>query len=98
MRPFEVDVDDVEAVVGDLVATQRRLEALADDLDTQIRALHAGWDGLGAAAHADAHRRWRASLDELRLALATLSAAGARAAGSYRAASGDNVAMWSQLR
>lgn len=97
MRGFAVEPDEVEAVVAGLTATQRRLEALADDLDRQIRALHQGWEGGAAAAHETAHRHWRAGLEELRGALHALSAAGTRAVESYRAASADNVTMWRQV-
>lgn len=97
MRGFAVEVEEVEAVVSDLAATQRRLETLADDLNSQVRLLHGSWQGCGAAAHEAAHRRWRASLDELHGALEALAAAGSNAAESYRAASADNVAMWGQV-
>ena len=97
MRPFTVDVEEVEAVVSDLAATQSCLEALAADLDAQMHALHTGWAGVAAAGHERAHRRWRESLDELGMALSHLRAAGASAAAAYRGASGANAAMWRQL-
>lgn len=97
MRPFAVEVEEVESVVADLAATQRRLEQLAADLDRQMSALHADWAGHAATAHDAARRRWRASLDDLGAALASLAAAGERAAGCYRAGCEDNVAMWRQL-
>lgn len=97
MRPFAVEVEEVESVVCELTAVQRRLEVLAVDLDRQMAALHEGWAGLAASAHGDAHRRWTESLQDLRAALGSLAAAGTHAAGCYRAASEDNLAMWRQL-
>ena len=97
MRAFTVDVEELEAVVADLSATQRQLEHIAADLEIQVRGLHDGWAGVAAVAHQAAHRRWHERLDELRAALTSLAAAGSGAADSYRGASADNVAMWSQV-
>jgi uncharacterized protein YukE len=74
---------------------QRRAEAMLTEIDSRVMRLHAAWTGEGAAAHAEAHRRWARGEAMMREALAQLRTAGATAHRNYTGAMSTNLGMWS---
>ena len=98
MTAFEVDVDDLRALVGTMADSQRRLLELAADVAALHAALAGDWSGLAADARAASYRRWRDDCADMVSALAALRGAVAAADGHYRGAVAANVALWEQVR
>ena len=96
-RVFAVDLADLDAVIADVQATENALEALTDDLEKQVAALQAVWEGLAAEAQAEAHRTWEEGMRGMRAALAELRASARTAHTNYTAAPDANVTMWESL-
>ena len=42
---FTVDPDELDSLVRDMTRTERALEALTNDVERQIAALHETWEG-----------------------------------------------------
>lgn len=95
---FQVDVDDLRAVVGQMGVCQRRLLDLAADVEALHVELASDWGGLAADAHASSYRRWRDDCAEMVTALAGLRGLAAAADGHYRDAVAANLALWEQVR
>ena len=74
---------------------QRYAESMLAEIDSLVTNQHATWAGEGAAAHAEAHRRWARGEAMMREALAQLRTAGATAHRNYAGAVSTNLAMWS---
>ncbi len=94
---FRVDVDELRDVVTQLVRADARLRGLAAEVEAQVRALRATWQGRTAEAHDIAHREWVAGFDTMRGALAEVRAAGDTAHGHYTSAARTNVSLWEQV-
>ena len=94
---FKIDLDELDAVIGDVERTDRSLERLTDDLEKQMKALHDVWEGLAAQAHAEAHQQWNDGMSAMRTAMAGLREAGRTAHGNHTSAGQSNLQMWSDL-
>lgn len=92
---FRVDPDALADAVQRMADFQRRAETLLAEIDSRVTHLHQAWTGDGAAAHAEAHRRWARGEAMMREALVRLRTAGAIAHGNYTGAMSTNLAMWS---
>jgi WXG100 family type VII secretion target len=90
-----VDPKALADTVQHMVEFQRHAESTVAEIDSLVTNLHATWTGQGAAAHAEAHRRWARGEAMMREALAQLRAAGATAHRNYTGAMSTNSAMWS---
>lgn len=98
MSVFEVDVDELRAVVAAMTAQSATLRDLAADVEAASTTLGAEWTGLARDAHVTAHTRWARDFVRMREALTDLHTIGGTAADNYAAAVGANVAMWEQVR
>jgi WXG100 family type VII secretion target len=78
-----------------MVEFHRHVESTVAEIDSLVTNLHATWTGQGAAAHAEAHRRWARGEAMMREALAQLRTAAATAHRNYTGAMSTNSAMWS---
>jgi WXG100 family type VII secretion target len=92
---FRVDPEALADAVQRMSEFQRRAEAMLTEIDSRVMRLHAAWTGEGAAAHAEAHRRWARGEAMMREALAQLRTAGATAHRNYTGAMSTNLGMWS---
>ena len=92
---FRVDPEALADAVRRMTEFQRHAEDVLTEIDSRVARLHATWTGHGAAAHADAHRRWARGAALMREALAQLETAGATAHANYTGVMSTNVAMWS---
>ena len=63
---FKIDLDELDAVIGDVERTEGSLERLTDDLEKQMKALHDVWEGLAAQAHTEAHQQWNDGMSAMR--------------------------------
>ena len=98
MTAFEVEVDELGEVVGQMAACQRRLLELATDVEGLQVTLGSDWSGAAADAQASSYRRWRDDCAAMVTALAGLRAVAAAAEGHYRGAAAANVTLWEQVR
>ena len=96
-RVFTIDLSDLDAVISDVQATENALESLTDDLEKQVAALQAVWEGLAAEAQAEAHKTWEDGMRGMRAALADLRASARTAHTNYTAAADANLTMWESL-
>jgi len=92
---FRVDPQALADSVQRMTEFQRYAESMLGEIDSLVTNLHATWTGEGAAAHAEAHRRWACGEAMMREALAQLQAAGAAAHLNYTGAMSTNLTMWS---
>ncbi len=92
---FRVDPDTLADAVQRMAEFGRHAESLVAQIDSVVTQLHAEWSGEGAAAHAEAHRRWARGEATMREALIRLQGAGATAHANYTGATATNSAMWS---
>jgi WXG100 family type VII secretion target len=90
-----VDPEALADAVRRMAEFGRRAESVAAAIDSVVTQLHATWTGEGAAAHAEAHRRWAEGEAMMREALARLTNTGATAHANYTGAMAANLAMWS---
>jgi WXG100 family type VII secretion target len=98
MTAYDVDLDELAAVIAAMASCERELADLASDVETSLGTLHAEWEGLAREAHIASHSSWRASFAEMSTALAGLRELGDTARTNYVAAVEANVAMWEQVR
>lgn len=97
MTSFQVDLAELDGVIGDLEAFADELARQLDDLRTTVVALQQDWLGTAADAQRAAHRRLAGGAEEMRSALVGLRAAARHAHGSYSASVEANRAMWTRL-
>jgi WXG100 family type VII secretion target len=98
MSAFEVDVDELRAVVHAMTTQSATLGDLAAEVQAASTTLSAEWSGLARDAHVTAHARWAGDFVRMREALTELHTIGGTAADNYSAAVGANIAMWEQVR
>lgn len=94
MGAFVVDLEMLQDVIDRMCGFERNLSQWLDEIDSQVRRLHAGWTGAAAAEHRRAHGEWLAGAQQMHLAVAALRRIGATAHGNYAAAVVANRAMW----
>ena len=90
-----MDPQALADTVQRMVEFHRHVESTVAEIDSLVTNLHATWTGQGAAAHAEAHRRWARGEAMMREALTQLRTAGATAHRNYTGAMSTNSAMWS---
>jgi uncharacterized protein YukE len=88
-----VELDELLAFVDKLESFEKRAELLAARVDGSVAALHAEWQGHGAAGHRIMHDEWLAAAGQMREALTQLKAAAHNAHRNYIDAIRLNVAM-----
>lgn len=98
MTAYDVDVDELVAVIAAMESCGRELGDLAADVEAAHGALHSGWAGLASDAHAASHASWRSSFGEMSTALAGLRSVGDTARSNYMLAIDRNVSTWEQVR
>ena len=64
-------------------------------IDSVVKTLHVDWDGVAAAAHAEAHQEWSHGAAQMDQALQTLQHSGRAAHQNYTRAVATNRSMWS---
>ena len=98
MTAYDVDVDELFAVIAAMESCGRELADLAADVEAAHGALHSGWAGLASDAHTASHASWRSSFGEMSTALADLRSVGDIARSNYSTAVEANLSMWEQVR
>lgn len=94
MGAFVVDLEMLQDVIDRMCGFERNLSQWLDEVDSQVRRLHACWTGAAAAEHHRAHDEWRAGAQQMHLAVTALRRIGATAHGNYLAAVAANRSMW----
>ncbi|WP_156689652.1 WXG100 family type VII secretion target [Mycobacterium sp. Marseille-P9652] len=92
---FRVDPEALADAVKRMTDFKRHAEEMLAEIDSRATRLHESWAGEGAAAHAEAHRRWVRGEAMMREALARLQKAAATAHHNYTGAATTNLGMWS---
>jgi WXG100 family type VII secretion target len=95
---YDVDVDELAAVIAAMGSCGRALADLAADVEAAQVALHSEWAGLASDAHTGSHASWRSSYADMTAALAGLRDVGDTARANYTTAVEANVALWEQVR
>lgn len=94
---FSIDLDELDAVIGDVEQTEADLTASTEDLERQIAALHAVWEGLAAQAQLAAQKEWDEGARAMQAALVDLRAAARTAHVNYTDGAQANVTMWESV-
>ena len=81
---FRVDPEALAEAIQRMAEFGRHTESMLSEIDSLVTNLHATWTGEGAAAHAQAHRRWARGEAMMREALAHLRTSGATAHRSLK--------------
>ncbi len=63
----------IAAAAGDINATSGRINALLDDLKSQLQPMVATWEGDSSSAYQEAQAKWDCSAAELNTILSTIS-------------------------
>ena len=98
MTAYDVDVDELMAVIVAMDSCGHELADLAADVESAHVGMHADWTGLASDSHSTSHALWRTSFTEMETALAGLRSVGDTARSNYSAAVEANLAMWEQFR
>ena len=98
MTAYDVDVDELLAVIAAMDSCGRDLADLAVDVESAHAVLHSVWAGLASDAHTTSHASWRSSFADMSGALAGLRSVGDTARANYSAAVEANLAMWERVR
>ncbi|WP_457206169.1 WXG100 family type VII secretion target [Nocardioides sp. P5_C9_2] len=98
MTAYDVDVDELVAVIAAMGSCAHDLADLAADVEASQGALHADWTGLASDAHTVSHSSWRTSFADMSSALTVLRSVGEVARSNYVRATEANLAMWEQVR
>lgn len=96
MTRFTVDLEELDAVIGDLSGFENRLTGRLTELDDLVSALHLSWSGDAAGAQKGAHEQWASGAREMHQALVEMREAAQRAHANYGAAADANAQMWQQ--
>jgi WXG100 family type VII secretion target len=91
---FHIDLPLLDSTTQDLARFDAFIDHKLGDLDRVVEHLHVTWTGQAAAAHAQAHREWRAGADRMREGLLAMRTAARVAHDNYHAAATANQAMW----
>jgi WXG100 family type VII secretion target len=91
---FLADLDALLELTERISTFTSNVERLGDDLDGEVRRLHAQWSGAAADAHGSAHDQWRASAKQLQAAADRLRAVVTVAHSNYHSAVSANLRMW----
>jgi WXG100 family type VII secretion target len=92
---FSVDPEALSGALERMEAFSKLAKALLDEIDATVKNLHVSWDGVGASAHAEAHRHWTHGAAQMDQALAVLHRSGTGAHRNYTRAAAANRGMWS---
>ncbi len=92
---FSVDPELLSDALERMDAFQRLSTALLAEIDSVVKNLHVDWDGVAAAAHAEAHQEWSHGAAQMDQALQTLQHSGRAAHQNYTRAVATNRSMWS---
>ncbi|KAF0849680.1 WXG100 family type VII secretion target [Nocardia caishijiensis] len=91
---FSVDLDDLEEVTIRIRGYQQYLTDGLADLQQRIDALNSSWEGIAAAAFAEAHRDWGTAVADIGNALTSLCDAAQSARSSYSDAGDTNTRIF----
>lgn len=94
---YAIDLEELEGVIADLEKCERALEALTNDIEHQMKALHSTWEGLSAQAQAEAQAEWEEGLAEMRASLADMRQAARVASDNYHLMITTNTGLWRRL-
>lgn len=94
---YRVHTEELAFVVERIARFETALQAAIDDAGQAARSLTDYWSGAAAEAHREAHARWRADIDRMHAALATMRTIADAAHANYTAALAANNAMWSGI-
>ncbi|MFI6042587.1 WXG100 family type VII secretion target [Nocardia sp. NPDC051321] len=91
---FTVDLGLLDDIVARLAALAGFLDDTFEEIDRQMKTLHGGsWDGIGAQAHAAAHRKWLGEAQEFAQGVTDAADAARRAHDRYHHAVQVNIRM-----
>jgi WXG100 family type VII secretion target len=96
MTRFTVDLEELDAVIGDLTGFESRFIGRLAELDDLVTHLHGTWTGDAAGAQKRAHEQWASGAREMHQALVEMREAAQRAHANYGAAADANAQMWRQ--
>ncbi|MFF2084117.1 WXG100 family type VII secretion target [Nocardia sp. NPDC058176] len=91
---FSVDLDDLDEVTARIRGYQDYLTDALAELQQRIGDLNSSWEGLAAAAFAEAHRDWGTAVSDIGTALTDLEKAARSAHDSYSDAADTNTRMF----
>ncbi|MET8800952.1 WXG100 family type VII secretion target [Nocardia sp. NPDC004568] len=91
---FQVDLEDLDQIVGRLSGLAGFLADNLDDIDDKVATLQGtGWESVAAQAYADAHRQWSAGAREFADGVRTAADAARAAHDRYTRAIDVNSRM-----
>ncbi|GAA3657825.1 pore-forming CpnT exporter EsxE [Nocardioides ginsengisoli] len=93
-----VDLERLDATVGDLTAFEAWLDDKLAELERVVAEVHVTWSGQAADAHRQAHREWVDGAREMHQGLREMRRAAQIAHGNYQGAIDANSAMWASTR
>lgn len=97
MTAYDVDLDEVRAVLTGLAGCQRDLIGLAEEIEAAQGGLRAAWSGLASDAQATSYATWRDECAAMVTALAGLRGVAAAADAHYSRAVATNLDLWRQV-
>ncbi|MCO5973358.1 WXG100 family type VII secretion target [Actinoallomurus soli] len=89
-----VDLSKVEQAISGFERVLAALRRHLADLDRDLQASLASWDGDAASAYWVAHNEWQAAAADMAERLASLRGTLVTAHGNYRTSLQTNVTMW----
>ncbi|MBI3213530.1 MAG: WXG100 family type VII secretion target [Mycobacterium sp.] len=92
---YSVDPEALSDALERMTRFQQLSAALLQEIDSVVKNLHISWEGEGAAAHAQAHARWKHGATVMDEALKSLHRSGTDAHHNYTEAMKANQKMWS---
>lgn len=97
MTAYDVDLDEVGAVLTGLAGCQRDLISLAGEIEAAQGDLQAEWSGCASDAQATSYATWREECAAMVTALAALRGVAAAADAHYSRAVAANLDLWRQV-
>ncbi|MEV6280327.1 WXG100 family type VII secretion target [Nocardia sp. NPDC051832] len=91
---FSVDLNHLEEIVARLSGLSGFIAEHLDEVDNRVAGLAGtGWEGVAAAAYAEAHSEWVAGAREFAEGIRNMSEAAKKAHGRYTTAISTNLKM-----
>lgn len=94
---YSLDPAELTAIIEDLTACRRSMEARVADLRQQMKKLHETWDGLAAEAHLAAQASIEDGLRAMDRALDEFTRTSADARAGYQVVWDANLALWQSV-
>jgi len=92
--PIVIDHAAMDMAAGDINQDAQYLQSVLDDLDSQIKALAANWEGDAQQAYLAAKAKWSQAMADIRQTLADISMMLTETNQSFTDIDKKGAAMW----